>query len=527
MIIFMKKLYILFLFATTVLHAQIPIRFANRNYKGDVVKVEERFYYNVPVGADGEPEITGNALQRYVTILENGNPVSVTGYSGADRKEMLQSRTDITREKGQITKVQEYYNKRQDDRAPLQLRETATPFYKGKNIISENVTDADGNLTAVFTYQKPVKYKGNPLSLYEKETYEKGVVKKKERFGQQANERTTLLMFTIENGDSTFVFRSTLDEPTRSAAVMQIKAVGNIRTISTHNTLQFDAKGNKTRTVITDDKNKKFATVILSRYQYKGDPELEEFIPPFDITTIYQTAGSWSNLRDNITLDFSGKEKNKGTYTSKPRTPVDMEGIMSSDEEWIFDLQQTTGGNWSFDAASGVLTLAPVGKRSIDVLLSKEDKSLVLTPVKPNMKTLYLTTWFDPENEVEVVVEAPPPPPAKVPVQEPTEPERFYSFVEKEPSFPGGEAEMLQFISNNLKYPVIARENGIEGRVVVSFIVQKNGTLTDLQIIRDIGGGCGEEAIRVIESMPRWIPGTTHGNAVKAKYTLPVAFKLN
>ncbi len=98
--------------------------------------------------------------------------------------------------------------------------------------------------------------------------------------------------------------------------------------------------------------------------------------------------------------------------------------------------------------------------------------------------------------------------------------------IQKPPSFPGGEAELLKYLAENIKYPPLARENNIQGQVVLSFVVGKKGEITDVTIIKDIGGGCGKEAVRVVESMPRWIPGEANGNPVKVRFTLPVRFRL-
>jgi protein TonB len=73
----------------------------------------------------------------------------------------------------------------------------------------------------------------------------------------------------------------------------------------------------------------------------------------------------------------------------------------------------------------------------------------------------------------------------------------------------------------------LAKENGIEGRVILNFIVEKDGSLSDVRIVRDIGGGCGKEAVRLVQAMPKYLPGKQNGQAVRVKYTLPVAFKLN
>lgn len=98
--------------------------------------------------------------------------------------------------------------------------------------------------------------------------------------------------------------------------------------------------------------------------------------------------------------------------------------------------------------------------------------------------------------------------------------------LEKQPVFPGGEPAMMQFISENLKYPALARENAIQGMVALTFVVDKDGSVTNVNIIKDIGGGCGKEAVRVVQSMPKWTPGQANGQPVKVRYTLPIRFKL-
>lgn len=104
--------------------------------------------------------------------------------------------------------------------------------------------------------------------------------------------------------------------------------------------------------------------------------------------------------------------------------------------------------------------------------------------------------------------------------------EEIYYGVEKQPSFPGGEAEMMRFIQENLRYPVIAAENGIEGLVTVRFVVNKRGEVTDVVVLRGLDPSCDREAVRVVQSMPRWEPGEQNGVAVNVYYTLPVRYRL-
>jgi protein TonB len=98
--------------------------------------------------------------------------------------------------------------------------------------------------------------------------------------------------------------------------------------------------------------------------------------------------------------------------------------------------------------------------------------------------------------------------------------------IQKPPSFPGGEKELMKYLADNIKYPALARENNITGTAALSFVVGKDGSVSDVSILKDPGGGCGKEAVRVVQSMPKWIPGEANGNAVKVRYTLPVRFKL-
>ena len=102
----------------------------------------------------------------------------------------------------------------------------------------------------------------------------------------------------------------------------------------------------------------------------------------------------------------------------------------------------------------------------------------------------------------------------------------IFTYVEQMPDFPGGQTELMKFLQKNLRYPPAARENGIEGRVVLQFVVDESGNISDIQVLRDIGGGCAEEATRVVKMMPPWKPGKQNGNPVKVYFKLPVTFKL-
>ena len=111
-------------------------------------------------------------------------------------------------------------------------------------------------------------------------------------------------------------------------------------------------------------------------------------------------------------------------------------------------------------------------------------------------------------------------------VTQAVEEEKPYEMVEQMPSFPGGAQELLQYIAKNLKYPTIAQENGVQGRVICQFVVARDGSVQNVRVVRSLDPYCDKEAIRVIQSLPKWIPGKQNGKTVPVYYTLPIVFKL-
>ena len=106
------------------------------------------------------------------------------------------------------------------------------------------------------------------------------------------------------------------------------------------------------------------------------------------------------------------------------------------------------------------------------------------------------------------------------------EEEKVFDVVEQMPSFPGGNTALMKFLNENIHYPVVAQENGVQGRVVVSFVVKRDGHITDVQIGRSVDPSLDKEAQRVVKSMPKWIPGKQNGSAVRVKFNVPVSFRL-
>lgn len=146
----------------------------------------------------------------------------------------------------------------------------------------------------------------------------------------------------------------------------------------------------------------------------------------------------------------------------------------------------------------------------------------VLNVVEDNVETESIEVNTEDDKETEVVISAP----IEAPVEEEEE-EVVFVVVESMPEFPGGQQALFKYLSDNIKYPVIAQENGIQGRVICQFVVNKDGSIVDVEVARSGGDpSLDKEAVRVIKSMPKWKPGKQRGKAVRVKYTVPVNFKL-
>ena len=146
----------------------------------------------------------------------------------------------------------------------------------------------------------------------------------------------------------------------------------------------------------------------------------------------------------------------------------------------------------------------------------------VLNVVEDNVETESIEVNTEDDKAEEVVIAAP----VEAPVEEEEE-EVVFVIVESMPEFPGGQQALFRFLSENVKYPVIAQENGIQGRVICQFVVNKDGSIVDVEVVRSGGDpSLDKEAVRVIKSMPKWKPGKQRGKPVRVKYTVPVNFKL-
>ncbi len=117
-------------------------------------------------------------------------------------------------------------------------------------------------------------------------------------------------------------------------------------------------------------------------------------------------------------------------------------------------------------------------------------------------------------------------PPAVVEEEEEEAAQQIFTVVEEMPEFPGGQGELLKYLGHSIRYPVIAQENGIQGRVVCAFVINRDGSIVDAEVLRGVDPSLDKEALRVINSMPKWKPGKQRGKPVRVKYTVPVVFRL-
>ena len=184
-------------------------------------------------------------------------------------------------------------------------------------------------------------------------------------------------------------------------------------------------------------------------------------------------------------------------------------------------------------------------KEQIERAISDEQEEIIIQtqqeelPPPPPPETPEVTTEFevvedDAEIKTELVVNAEVTDdtknieitPVKIEEEEEEEDVQIFTVVENDPMFPGGMEALYKYLRENIKYPQLARDNNITGKVYVTFVVEKDGSIANPRVLKDIGGGCGQEAIRVVKSMPKWTPGKQRGKAVRVQFNLPVSFNL-
>lgn len=105
--------------------------------------------------------------------------------------------------------------------------------------------------------------------------------------------------------------------------------------------------------------------------------------------------------------------------------------------------------------------------------------------------------------------------------------EKVYQVVEQQPSFPGGREELFKYLAYNVRYPIDAAKNKIEGRVLITFVVEHDGSISNVNVANSVYPSLDKESIRVVSGMPKWIPGKANGKTIRVKYTIPITFRLN
>lgn len=187
----------------------------------------------------------------------------------------------------------------------------------------------------------------------------------------------------------------------------------------------------------------------------------------------------------------------------------------------------------SYDKGTTTLVQTRVDNTPEEIIPITKQEVKVVTPPPPAQVTLIHIVEDDAEveDDIEIDVEADQQTVIEdyVPVvreEEEAVEMQIFAVVEAMPEYPGGDVARMQFLQENIKYPQMARESGIQGTVYVTFVVEPNGSVSDVRVLRGIGGGCDEEAIRVIQAMPKWIPGKQRGKPVRVQFNMPIKFTL-
>ncbi len=193
---------------------------------------------------------------------------------------------------------------------------------------------------------------------------------------------------------------------------------------------------------------------------------------------------------------------------------------------------------WAFNARQYERPEFDLGTLELDII---EEEDIPITrpeepppPPPPEASQELIIVDDDVDIEDEFIIDAEADLYEEIPEYEPivveeeeVEEDYVFTIVEDQPEFPGGHEALYKYLSDNIRYPTMAREAGIQGTVFVTFVVERDGSISNVDVVRGIGGGCDAEAIRVVKNMPRWQPGKQRGQPVRVQFNLPVRFMLN
>ena len=198
--------------------------------------------------------------------------------------------------------------------------------------------------------------------------------------------------------------------------------------------------------------------------------------------------------------------------TEKKEAKVEKKEIIKQEPEKVVE-----------QVKSSVKFTAPVIKKDSEV---NEEDEIKLDEVQKSDKAVGAFTVEGNDEVGGAVLKAKEDIAAPEPPKHVVEETKIFTVVEQMPMFPGGDAALMGYLRDNIHYPTVAAENGVQGRVVVGFVVERDGSITDVNIIRSVDPSLDREAMRVVKSMPRWTPGKQNGSAVRVKYQVPVTFRL-
>lgn len=198
--------------------------------------------------------------------------------------------------------------------------------------------------------------------------------------------------------------------------------------------------------------------------------------------------------------------------TEKKEAKVEKKEIIKQEPEKVVE-----------QVKSSVKFTAPIIKKDSEV---KEEDEIKLDEVQKSDKAVGAITVEGNDEVGGAVLKAKEDIAAPEPPKHVVEETKIFTVVEQMPMFPGGNGALMGYLRDNIHYPTVAAENGVQGRVVVGFVVERDGSITDVNILRGVDPSLDREAMRVVKSMPKWTPGKQNGSAVRVKYQVPVSFRL-
>jgi TonB family protein len=285
-----------------------------------------------------------------------------------------------------------------------------------------------------------------------------------------------------------------------------IPAVVNGETISQKSFVIFDFTKDKNELVFRPDTNKVFTAVQIQPEFPGGIPALNKFVQTY---VRYPKADHDNKVQGRAYIQFIVEQDGSIDNLKVLRTPSDAMGteamrVMASSPKWKPGMQNGKPVRVEFTMPINFALGNDGPNAPFNISLQPPPPALPAKPDGNNVHTL------------------PPPPVKEVEANANT----VYTAVEIQPEFPGGEAAFAKFLQQTIRYPATAKQNKIQGKVYVQFIVEKDGSITDIKVIREPGSALGDEAVRVMKLSPKWIPAKQNGQPVRIQFTLPVSFSL-